>query len=289
LEQLERISAEAVAAWTVAGVTSGEPAEIVLPLAEGQYGQAAFLLGPDGPWLRLGGTPTTTEAGRGIQVQSYFGPGTYGLLQWPTQVALGRRGEEWLSADGGLSLTLAEGQAASVAVVGIPSLPQLWRPAGPAYRIELEGYVGSLSLRPAGRPSALGTAILVLGPDGQWAELPSSLGQAGWRTMLKVGTATLALAEHPERAQGTASWYRFRGCDCAASRDYPRGTLLEVARADVPQRRVTVKVNDYGPEAWTGRVIDLDAVAFKKLGSTRLGLLTVTVKPVKLTSHGQVQ
>lgn len=288
LERLEPAPAGAVAAWSVSGAMSGEGAEVTLPLTEGLYGQVGYLLSPEGPWLRLGGVPTTTAAGPGVEVRSYFGSGTYGLLPWPTEAAAGT-GEAWLSADGLLSLTLSDGQVASVAVAGLPSLPEPWRPIGPAYRVELQGYAASLSLRSLGQSSLLGTAILVLGPDGQWVELPSSLGQDGWRTMAKVGSATLVLAEHPARAQGTASWYRFRNCDCAASRDYPKGTLLEVARADMPQRRVTVKVNDYGPEAWTGRVIDLDAVAFKKLGSTRLGLLTVTVKSAKLTPHGQVQ
>lgn len=82
---------------------------------------------------------------------------------------------------------------------------------------------------------------------------------------------------------GMASWYRYKGCLCAASPDVPKGTKLKVSRQDDPSRFVIVKVNDYGPDRkrHPERVIDLDRVAFAKIGNPRGGTLAVTVERVE--------
>lgn len=82
---------------------------------------------------------------------------------------------------------------------------------------------------------------------------------------------------------GLASWYRYKGCDCAASPDYPKGTILKVSRQDDSSRFVLVKVNDYGPDRsiHPERVIDLDRVAFQKIGNPRGGVMAVTVEKVE--------
>lgn len=77
------------------------------------------------------------------------------------------------------------------------------------------------------------------------------------------------------------SWYRtfdYQNGNFAASRDYPKGTRLKVTRLKSGQS-IVVEVNDYGPELWTGRVIDLDMAAFKQLGSLGAGLIYVKVEP----------
>lgn len=103
----------------------------------------------------------------------------------------------------------------------------------------------------------------------------------------RVVTATLpsfstmfVLAERTAADDGIASWYNYRKCLCAASRHYAKGTRLKVTRLKTGMS-VIVTVNDYGPEEWTGRLIDLDAVAFKKIGSLGAGLVYVSVEPVK--------
>lgn len=63
-----------------------------------------------------------------------------------------------------------------------------------------------------------------------------------------------------------------------ASRDYPRGTMLHVATAD---NFIICRVNDFGPEEKTGRIIDLSSYAFSKLAPLRAGLIRVTVQEVK--------
>jgi hypothetical protein len=79
---------------------------------------------------------------------------------------------------------------------------------------------------------------------------------------------------------GMATWYRYKGCLCAASPDVPKGTKLKVSRQDDPTRFVVVIVNDYGPDRskYPDRVIDLDRVAFAKIGNPRGGTLAVTVE-----------
>lgn len=82
---------------------------------------------------------------------------------------------------------------------------------------------------------------------------------------------------------GMASWYRYKNCLCAASPDVPKGTKLKVSRQDDPSRFVIVTVNDYGPDRriHPERVIDLDYVAFAKIGNPRGGVLAVNVEKVE--------
>lgn len=120
------------------------------------------------------------------------------------------------------------------------------------------------------------------GVSGAWEELPSedSPENKSVRALIHLPYARLAIFEETIPETGTASWYAYKGCDCAASPDYPKGTFLVVTRADDPTRSVTVQVNDYGPDRsiFPDRVIDLDSVAFKKLASLGAGVIDVTVK-----------
>lgn len=83
-------------------------------------------------------------------------------------------------------------------------------------------------------------------------------------------------------SEGTASWYKYKNCNCAASPDYPKGTQLKVTNVD-NGKSVVVKVNDWGPDrsVHPDRVIDLDAVAFKQIAKTSAGLCKVKVELVE--------
>ena len=83
-----------------------------------------------------------------------------------------------------------------------------------------------------------------------------------------------------------ATWYDYsllgapgysRTHATAASRVFPRGTYLIVSRGI---QRVVVRVNDYGPEEWTGKDIDLSSYAFSKLtnGNLSLGVIGVRIQ-----------
>ena len=82
---------------------------------------------------------------------------------------------------------------------------------------------------------------------------------------------------------GLASWYDYdlegypgysKSHRTCASRDYPRGTTLQVIYQD---RFTTCQVNDYGPEEWTGRDIDLSSLAFRDLAPLSKGVLEIEI------------
>jgi len=80
-------------------------------------------------------------------------------------------------------------------------------------------------------------------------------------------------------AVGTASWYYYGSTPTCANRDYPSGTQLLVTN-NATGASVVVTVNDYGPAAWTGRIIDLNSVAFSAIAPLSQGLTEVSVSPL---------
>lgn len=120
------------------------------------------------------------------------------------------------------------------------------------------------------------------GVKSQWEELPSTDNPEteSVRALIHLPYARLAIFEDSEIPEvGEASWYGYKGCDCAASPDYPKGSSLLVTRIDDPAKTVIVTVNDYGPDrsVHPDRIIDLDKTAFAKLVSLGAGLIDVRV------------
>jgi rare lipoprotein A len=119
-----------------------------------------------------------------------------------------------------------------------------------------------------------------------WQSLPTKID---WqknkaKTEILFSYAKLALFEKPEAGKGLASWYnqkKYIGVhgDYVASTQYPRGTKLKVTNLK-NNKSVIVKVNDYGPEKWTGRIIDLEVSAFKKIAWKGTGVINVSVEPI---------
>jgi rare lipoprotein A len=116
---------------------------------------------------------------------------------------------------------------------------------------------------------------------------------------LLLGSATAEAGTPPTK--GTASWY---GEDhrgrlmangkkfdpdkfTAASWFYPLGTKVRVTArtaSSQPARSVLVTITDRGPATDLvrgGRIIDLSAASFKRLAPPDLGLVAVSVEPVK--------
>lgn len=96
-------------------------------------------------------------------------------------------------------------------------------------------------------------------------------------------TASGPKAEGPAANTGRASWYALGlpqpdALTCA-SRTYPRGSYIHVTNLS-NGRTVICRVNDYGPEAWTGRVIDLSRGSFTVIDSLSRGVTTVELRPV---------
>ncbi|MFH1173202.1 MAG: septal ring lytic transglycosylase RlpA family protein [bacterium] len=102
------------------------------------------------------------------------------------------------------------------------------------------------------------------------------------RAIIHLPYARIALLAYPPIMEyGYASWYKYKDCDCAASVDYAKGTQLEVTNLD-NNKMIIVTVNDYGPERdkHPERNIDLDVLAFKKIGDKTLGIIRTRVVPV---------
>ncbi len=92
----------------------------------------------------------------------------------------------------------------------------------------------------------------------------------------------IAVFENPKiLVKGEASWYRHKNGFFAASPDFPAGTKLRVINL-VTKKFVDVTVNDYGPDrsVHPNRSIDLDAVAFARLGSLGQGTMQVAIEKI---------
>ncbi|HEX8974524.1 MAG TPA: G5 domain-containing protein [Patescibacteria group bacterium] len=87
-------------------------------------------------------------------------------------------------------------------------------------------------------------------------------------TLVKTGKTT----------RGLGTWYAFKGGLFAASRDIPRGGYARVTNMD-NGKSVIVQINDYGPFG-SGRIIDLDKVAFTKIADLGAGVANVKVEVV---------
>lgn len=84
---------------------------------------------------------------------------------------------------------------------------------------------------------------------------------------------------------GVGSWYDYtingiewskthRTC---ASRDLPRYSYARITNL-ANGKSVECFVNDYGPEAWTGREIDLSRYAFSQIADLGTGLINVKIE-----------
>lgn len=110
----------------------------------------------------------------------------------------------------------------------------------------------------------------------QWIELPSYAdGEDMIKSIIHLPYARLVILKDINTLEyGHASWYGYKNCNCAASPDYPKGTLLKVTNLE-NEKSVIVTVNDYGPDRsiFPDRVIDLDKVAFSQLAPLWQGVM----------------
>ena len=123
--------------------------------------------------------------------------------------------------------------------------------------------------------------------SNQWKGIKTIISDGASKLVAKFSLpyAKVAILEDLSiMTEGTASWYKYKGCNCAASPDYPKGTKLKVTNID-NGKSVVVKVNDWGPDRsiHPTRVIDLDIVAFKQIAKKSAGLCKVKVEPYQET------
>lgn len=120
-----------------------------------------------------------------------------------------------------------------------------------------------------------------------WRSLPTNenFGKGLISTSATLPFLRIAVFENPKiLVKGEASWYRHKNGLFAASPDFPAGTKLRVINL-VTKKFVDVTVNDYGPDRMVHptRAIDLDAVAFAKLGKLGQGTMQVAIEKIPST------
>ena len=119
------------------------------------------------------------------------------------------------------------------------------------------------------RPT-LDVNVRTSGPDGV-----ALLSQSTPSPTPVVGVSRLAVQS------GRGSWYALGlpepdALTCA-SRTFPRGTYLQVTDLN-NGNTVICLVNDYGPAAWTGRVIDLSRGSFRQVDNLGTGTIPVDIR-----------
>ena len=113
-------------------------------------------------------------------------------------------------------------------------------------------------------------------------------GPAAGQLIVAAATPTpVAKAPGSPDQVGRGSWYAYGlpepDAITCASRTFPRGSYLDVQDM-YNGNHVICHVNDYGPEIWTGRVIDLSRGAFKVVDSLGRGTIPVQIKLVHNTT-----
>ncbi len=126
-----------------------------------------------------------------------------------------------------------------------------------------------------GRARVTERVVYTGGEEVAREEIGREMIRAPQDEIIAVGTKVRLGKKHT----GQASWYAYKGCDCAANPWLPKGSYVKVTnRAN--GKSVIVRINDRGPFV-PGRIIDLDKVAFKKIAPLGAGVIDVIMEEVK--------
>ncbi|MFH1182704.1 MAG: G5 domain-containing protein [Candidatus Moraniibacteriota bacterium] len=112
------------------------------------------------------------------------------------------------------------------------------------------------------------------GKEVKRVKLSSKITRRPTNKIVKIGTKLNV----GKAASGIASWYN-AGLNECASRDHAPGTWLRVTNSS-NGKQIFVNVAGYGPQAGTGKLIDLDNKAFKQLAPLGQGTMKVKVEEV---------
>lgn len=135
---------------------------------------------------------------------------------------------------------------------------------------------GSLAYAITMNKPVIGVAVHTSGAGGVEIKPPATPAPAVIGSGPKGPTAS-----GPAAMTGRGSWYALGlpapdSLTCA-SRTYPRGSYLHVTNL-YNGRTVICRVNDYGPEAWTGRIIDLSRGSFRAVEALSRGTIPVELR-----------
>jgi len=139
-------------------------------------------------------------------------------------------------------------------------------------------YWGEEKINQTGKKGVRETTYKITYENGEQVskkKLASKITQSPTSKIILVGTKIKV----GKTKSGIASWYSHTGTMAGTSRTFPYGTWLRVTSRE-NGKQVFVRVNDYGPQKSTGRLIDLDKKAFVKLAPLGKGLVKVKIEEV---------
>lgn len=130
---------------------------------------------------------------------------------------------------------------------------------------------------------SLAYAITMTKPTIGVAVHSSAAGGIQIKAPVPIATKAPVTAAGAPAMTGRGSWYALGlpapdSLTCA-SRTFPRGTYLHVTDL-YNGHTVICRVNDYGPEVWTGRIIDLSRGSFSAVDSLGRGTIPVELRVV---------
>ena len=84
-----------------------------------------------------------------------------------------------------------------------------------------------------------------------------------------------------KKSTGTATWNTYRGGLFADSTKFKKGSIIRVINP-ANNKQVDVVINDYGPNSkkHPNRILDLDRVAFQKIASLGVGVISIIIHPL---------
>jgi len=116
------------------------------------------------------------------------------------------------------------------------------------------------------------------GVKAQWVPLASTPSADAVSVFVRTRFpyAAVAVFEDRKAVEGSASWFRHRYDDTAASNDFPMGSRLRVTNLET-KKSVLATVRSNGPFV-PGRVVDLASTAFQKIHPLWRGVTRVRVE-----------
>ncbi len=128
------------------------------------------------------------------------------------------------------------------------------------------------------RRSALGLLCVTMCLAALACSAAAPKTDSSWAGYTQSGKASYYASKFQSRKTASGELYD-QAKKTAAHRKLPFGTIIRVTNIENGES-VTVKVNDRGPFV-KGRIVDLSASAFKRIGDTNAGVIDVEIEVIE--------
>ena len=132
--------------------------------------------------------------------------------------------------------------------------------------------------RPGLRRSAAGLLCVTMCLVALACSAAAPKTDPNWAGYTQSGKASYYAPKFQSRKTASGELYD-QAKKTAAHRKLPFGTIIRVTNIENGES-VTVKVNDRGPFV-KGRIVDLSASAFKRIGDTKAGVIDVEIEVIE--------